>query len=392
MSAATAPAAASVAARYYPAMGQAGALAAQLSVADEAGVLLLSVEGEVASRRIAVSELKASERFRRATRNVQLADGSVLEIDDGAQLSRVLTAAGQPDAMVTRWQHSWRTVVISLALSVVLAVAGYIWVLPVAAEQFARRVPPSWTEALDDMVIGQLTRQGSLQSTALTTDEQQRLRARFASAVASVGNVAKARKVSVHFFKIGNLPNAFALPGGSIVFLDGIVKLAPDDDALVGVFAHEFGHVQHRHGLRMLLRSAVISALAAWYFADFTTLANAAIIASQLKYSRDFETEADDTALEIMRANQLDTKSIATLFRRLRDHGDHGADSDKKDESADAKKDRSAVAASTTDTKGEAVGKAPRDRAGRFSIPEFLSTHPDVDRRIERFAAAAKKP
>ena len=379
-SAASGESSVAVAARYYPATGAANAINAQLSSDPEAGTLWLTFDGdsgrEPEPRRIALSDIKVSERFSRATRNVQLADGSVLEIDNGKQLSRVMAAAGKPDARVTRWQHSWRMVTASLLISIILIAAAYIWLLPVAANQIARRVPTSWTEALDTVVIGQLKAQDSLQSTALTAQEQERLSARFVAVVASVPN---APKVKVYFFKMGSLPNAFALPGGSIVFLDGLVKLAPDDDALVGVFAHELGHVQHRHGLQILLRTAVISGVAAWYFGDFTTLANAAIVASQLKYSRDFETEADDTAIELMRTNRIDTKPLVTLFRRMRDHGE-----------ADA----SAAPEKKSDAAGDAATPAPHDHKakGLFSIPEFLSTHPDIDRRIERFSAASKTP
>lgn len=369
-----------VAARYYPATGAANAINAQLSSGPEAGILWLSFDGgnggggESAPRRIALSEITVSERFSRATRHVQLADGSVLEIDDGMQLSRVMVAAGKPDARITRWQQSWRMVIASLLISIVLMAAAYFWVLPVATHQLARLVPASWTEALDTVVIRQLKAQDSLQSSALTADEQARLSARFDAVVASVSN---APKIKVYFFKMGALPNAFALPGGTIVFLDGIVKLAPDDDALVGVFAHELGHVQHRHSLRILLRTAAISGVAAWYFGDFTALANAAIIASQLKYSRDFETEADHTAIEVMRVNGLDTKSLANLFRRMRDYGDHGLSTEPEKKS---------------DGAADAATKAPQDRKakGLFSIPEFLSTHPDIDRRIERFEKAAQ--
>ncbi len=333
-------------------------------------------DGNPEPRRIALSDMKVSERFSRATRNVQLADGSVLEIDDAKQLSRVMAAAGKPDASVTRWQQSWRVVIASLVISIAVMAAAYVWLLPVAAGQIAHSVPQSWTQALDTVVIGQLKAQDSLQSTALSAEEQERLSARFDAVVASVPN---APKVKVYFFKMGSLPNAFALPGGSIVFLDGLVKLAPDDDALVGVFAHELGHVQHRHGLQILLRSAAISGVAAWYFGDFTTLANLAIVASQLKYSRNFETEADDTAIELMTINKLDTKSLATLFRRMRDYGGHALD-------AEPEKKRDSTADVTTPSPHDHKAKGP------FSIPEFLSTHPDIDRRIERFSAASKKP
>jgi len=368
----------SVAVRYFAPTGQARAWRAQLSATGQPGMLSLQIEDEPAPRVLAITEISASERFTRATRSVQLVDGAVLEADDSAQLSRVLATAGKSDALVTRWQHSWYVVVISLVVSVIAAIAGYVWVLPVAADRAASYVPASWTEALDSVVIGQLQRQDSLQSTALTTEEQQRLRARFDAVVA---NNPAARKVTVHFFRMGAMPNAFALPGGSIVFLDGLVKMAPDDDALVGVFAHEFGHVQHRHGLRTLLRTAAVSAVAAWYFGDFTSLANAAVIVSQLSYSREFETQADDTAIELMRANRLNTKSLAELFRRMRDRGeihDHGDD---------AKSD--APDPVSSQGKGEGATRVPAKRAGPFSVPEFLSTHPDIEQRIERFEKAS---
>jgi Zn-dependent protease with chaperone function len=362
-----------VAARLYPANGRASAVAATLQAGDQRGVLRMYVADEAAPRVLQVALLHVSERFNRAVRVVQLADGSVLEIDDGAQLSRVLAAAGKPDAMVTRWQHSWRMVVVSLCLSIAAAVAGYVWGLPVLADVMASKVPTAWTAALDRVVIAQLKQIDSLQDSELPQADQQRLRARFDAVIASLPASDAPPKVSVQFFKMGNMPNAFALPGGSIVFFDGLVKTAPNDDALVGVFAHEFGHVQHRHGLRNLLRTAALSGIAAWYFGDLTVLASAAVVVSQLSYSRDFETQADDVALKLMRTNHLDTKALAELFRRMRDKGaahDHEGDTTKP-----ATKPSTEPAAKPT--------KA-------FSFPEFLNTHPDIDRRIERFEKAAQ--
>lgn len=369
-----------VAARLYPASGRASAVAATLQAGAERGVLLLYVADEDAPRALHVAQLHISERFNRAVRVMQLADGGVLEIDDGAQLSHVLTAAGKPDAMVTRWQHSWRMVVVSLCLSIAAAVAGYVWGLPVLADVLAAKVPTAWTAALDRVVIAQLKQIDSLQDSELLQADQERLRARFEAVVASLPASSAPPKVTVQFFKMGKMPNAFALPGGSIVFLDGLVKMAPNDDALVGVFAHEFGHVQHRHGLRNLLRTAALSAVAAWYFGDFTSLATAAVAVSQLSYSRDFETQADDTAIELMRTNKLGTKALAELFRRMRDKGAvHDHDHEEKPKSTDAAK-------TATNSPAEPAAKPTKS----FSIPEFLSTHPDIDRRIERFEKAAQ--
>ena len=57
--------------------------------------------------------------------------------------------------------------------------------------------------------------------------------------------------------------NAFALPGGTVVMTDAIVRAAADkgisDDALIGVLAHEIGHVVHRHGMRMVVEQGVLN-------------------------------------------------------------------------------------------------------------------------------------
>lgn len=346
------------------------ARAATLALGEQVGTVLLSVDGESGPRTIAISELHASERFAAATRTVHLASGDTLEVDDSAQLSRLLTAAGKPDALVTRWQHSLRVVLCSLVASIVLGAAAYWWGLPVAADLLARRVPVSWSKALDRVVIAQLEAQGSLQASKLDAETQNRLRTRFAQVLA---NTPGAPAADIRFHRIGNMANAFALPGGTIVFLDGIVTMAPDDAALAGVFAHELGHVQHRHGLRTLIRTATVSAVAAWYFGDFTSLANAAIIMSQLSYSRDFETEADDEAIAGMRASDIDPRSLAELFRRMRDRGPSGDDEPKEKPASDA------------DPK---TANKTRRNGASFSIPEFLSTHPDIERRIERFEHA----
>lgn len=358
--------------RYYPPVGHARASPVVLAPGEEPGslTLRLTLDGVDTVRVVSIAELSASERFASATRNVHLSDGSVIEVDDARALSALLAQIGKPDAAVTRWQQSWRAVLWSLALSAIAMVAGYIWLLPWAADRAAAHIPASWAQALDRAVLSQLTGANGLEPSTLPKAEQERLRAKFlatAGALNATGSTAKSPAIAVHFYRLGNTPNAFALPGGSIVFLDGLVQKAPDDDALIGVFAHEYGHVQHRHGMRTLLRTAAISAVATWYFGDFTSLASAAILVTELRYSRAFETEADDTALAVMRATHANPKSLATLFRRM-----HESAGD-----------------STPQSSGSRDGSSPSKSARRSpTLPEFFSTHPDIERRIERFEAA----
>jgi len=72
--------------------------------------------------------------------------------------------------------------------------------------------------------------------------------------------------------------NAFALPGGTIVLLDGLVQMLGDTAGLA---------------------------------------ANVPVLLSALSYSRDMEREADDFALAFLRANGMTPAPLIGLFQEL---------------------------------------------------------------------------
>ena len=55
--------------------------------------------------------------------------------------------------------------------------------------------------------------------------------------------------------------NAFALPSGIVVLTDELEALAQHDDELSAVFAHEIGHVVHRHSMRMVIQHSASALL-----------------------------------------------------------------------------------------------------------------------------------
>ena len=64
--------------------------------------------------------------------------------------------------------------------------------------------------------------------------------------------------------------NAFALPGGRVYILSGLLRRANDPDELAGVVAHELGHVAHRDQIRALLHDGGVSFLVGLLFGDVT--------------------------------------------------------------------------------------------------------------------------
>src|SRR5690606_8207508 len=106
-----------------------------------------------------------------------------------------------------------------------------------------------------------------LKPSKLAPERQAELRAGFVRLATLVGpDLQRYRGYSPPLtleFRSGIPANAFALPGGTIVMTDAMVEQArrsgTGDTALLGVLAHEIGHVQHRHTTRMLVEQGVLN-------------------------------------------------------------------------------------------------------------------------------------
>ena len=114
-------------------------------------------------------------------------------------------------------------------------------------------------------------------------------------------------------------PNAFALPGGTIVVTDELVELLDDnDDAVLGVMAHELGHVEHRHGMRLFVQSSLLGVLTGWVLGDFSGLMGTApVVLGRAAYSRDAAREADAAAVALLKASRISPLVMVTFFEKL---------------------------------------------------------------------------
>jgi Zn-dependent protease with chaperone function len=115
--------------------------------------------------------------------------------------------------------------------------------------------------------------------------------------------------------------NAYALPGGQIVVYSGIVEKMKTPEELVALLAHEATHINERHSLRSLLRSAASGILISVVFGDASGISGAVISGAEtlqgLQYSRTLEAEADRKGMELMLANGLDAKGMKQLMQTL---------------------------------------------------------------------------
>jgi Zn-dependent protease with chaperone function len=197
---------------------------------------------------------------------------------------------------------------------VAVVIASYVWLLPAAADYIAPRIPQALVDEISHATLKSLD-QHMLEPSALPSQRELEISRRMA-AFAAEGKLPPYR---LHFRAAPKdmPPNAFALPDGEIVIFDSLLGQLSDDEA-IAVFAHELGHVAHRHGLRMLIQSAVVSTAVAVYLGDISSLVAAMSTALlQANYSQSFESEADSYAAQALKRSGKSPLLLASALEKL---------------------------------------------------------------------------
>ena len=328
-------------------------------------------------RQVSFQDTTISEKLGNTPRQLHFKDGAYCMISDHAGFEAMLRHENyQPQTLVSKLDAHWRYVITAIGISLGLVVAFYQWGLPWAAQLTAERLPVQVTKTMDEHSLAMLDK-AVLEPSKLPLDRQQTLQNRFSALLtADKSNVAPPRLLFRSAPQIG--PNAFALTGGTVILLDELVALADSqqtkkpmaqaaDHEVLGVLAHELGHVREHHALRQLLQGSVVALAMTWYIGDVSsTLAMMPTLLLQTNYSRDFERQADDFAIHTLQINHIDPMHLANLFKKLEAFAETAAKQEKKPPA------------------NEKAAQANID------ISDYLMTHPAMAERIKYIEAAAR--
>jgi predicted Zn-dependent protease len=163
-----------------------------------------------------------------------------------------------------------------------------------------------------------------------------------------------------HLLADKNTINAFALPGGQIFITEGLLRRLRTEGELGGVLGHEIGHVVARHGAEHIAKQQLTqgltgAAVLATYDPDNPasqkTAAVAALIGNlvNMKFGRDDELESDKLGVRFISESGYDPRALIGVMEVL-----------------------------------EQASKGARQ-------PEFFSTHPNPENRVEHIKAAIKE-
>jgi predicted Zn-dependent protease len=278
----------------------------------------VSLSGNDISRTCPASRLVVSPRVGSADRFIAFPDGGQCQCADHSSLD-LLPQEVRSEGPVAWLEERFAVAVASVAVTVCVLLLAYFYGLPAAAESVVARIPVETEVRLGRNVLDWLDDNVWFEASRVDQETRDSLTERF-------GELHLGLTMSPHIsleFRHSELlgPNAFALPGGTIVMTDQMVELAGSEEEILAVLAHEIGHVEERHSMRQILQSSGIALLAATVTADAatvsTTVAGLPAILAQTKYSRSFETEADEFAFAMLKRNNISPGVFADLMERL---------------------------------------------------------------------------
>ncbi|WP_428742581.1 M48 family metalloprotease [Tenacibaculum sp.] len=154
-----------------------------------------------------------------------------------------------------------------------------------------------------------------------------------------------------HLLKDDKTINAFALPGGQVFITYALFSQLKNEDQLAGVLGHEIGHVLGKHSNERITDANFwqLLTMGASVGADLGELANSIGQQTLLKNGRGDELESDELGVKLMIDAGYNPKNLIGVMEIL------------------------------------------KAAAGPNRIPEFQSTHPDPENRIQKIKEAIRK-
>ncbi len=153
----------------------------------------------------------------------------------------------------------------------------------------------------------------------------------------------------IYIVKRDDVQNAFCTPGGYIYVYTGLIKYLDSKSALAGVIGHEMAHADKRHSTDQLTKVYGLQTLL-----DIVLGNNQGVVsdvASQLvtlQFSRDNEKEADESSVNYLCPTEYKADGASYFFQKIIDEG-------------------------------------------QSNPPEFLSTHPNPDNRVQSIQKHAQE-
>lgn len=253
-------------------------------------------------------------------------------------------------------------IIFSVVFVIALGFSTLKWGIPFASQVVAFQLPESTLQKIgqqaEDLLLDEWTNKSGL-----SQGQQDQIKQDY------LVKIADGRPAKLIFRKGDRLgANAFALPNNTIIMTDELVEMAHSDQEILGVLAHEQGHLVERHSLQQALSSLGFSILLVAITGDSTDLVTSLpVTALGAGYSRQFEKQADLYALNLMDKKNIEVAHFANFLQRMED--EELAEEQKADKSTKESESK--------------VEKNEQENNYMTAIIDALSSHPATAERVQ---------
>ena len=256
-------------------------------------------------------------------------------------------------------------ILFSVVFVLALGFSTLKWGIPFASKVVAFQLPENALQSIgqkaEDYIVNDWT-----SPTKLAKGQQEQIKREYLT------KIAEGRPAKLIFREGGKIgANALALPNNTIIVTDQLVEMAHSDQEILGVLAHEQGHLVERHSLQQALSSLGFSILLVAVTGDSSDLMTSLPVAILgAGYSRQFEQQADLYALKLMDKNHIEVSHFANFLQRM------------EDEEIVAEQ-KSSQKAGQSENKDQQAASTAQDRSSMASVLDALSSHPATAERVK---------
>lgn len=306
-----------------------------------------------------LADISISRRLGSTPRRINYPDGQILVVKDNDTVDGIIRAHGTVNwlnKIVSLLESKLRYIALLFLAAIGLIALFKFVIIPAASIRIAHQMPQSMVTKIGEQSFSNI--EGFLfEPSKLTDDTKTRIKNHFQPLLNQFPHI----ELNVEFRDSHIGPNALAFPHGTIVFTDDLVDLSEHDDELLSIFAHEIGHVYHRHSMQNVVHQSSLSVLTTLVFGGAGNGLAGGVSDTVMhgSYSRDFETEADDFSLHYAEHELFDPIHFSNIMQRMVER-----------------------AGIECERKGNQVICGTEE--GNM-LDGFLSTHPVSEVRIQRF-------
>ncbi|MEO0368348.1 MAG: M48 family metallopeptidase [Pseudomonadota bacterium] len=337
---------------------------------NSSNLVELHASGEV--RYIDASQIQISSRLGNSARFIDIDQVGRFETRDNTSVDQLAQSLGQTKSasLLHKLEANLGLIFIAILVTIAFVWGSFTYGVPYVTDRVVDALPERAEDILEARMLEELEERW-FKPSQLSAERQAEIQALFTQVAASnsldVSDKNYRLKIRDASHSVG--ANALAFPAGTVVLTDQLVELLESDKQLAGILAHELGHLKARHGMRQIVRGSLLSFVVAMISGDVsgasTLLITAPVVLLELQYSREFELEADQYAIDYLDCDVEGLKAMGDFFYRLGNLANE-PENGESSKQANNSEERQSI-----------------NQTGGFA--EYLSSHPANDKRRERF-------